>query len=55
MLAYLYLDEIGDEAAVQQKFIDIELSSKVYRSHRGPGDQQARFIRVFYDELLGST
>ena len=52
VLAYLYLNHHGDEDAVKQEFVDIELTSKVYRTHRGPGDQQSRFVNLLYQEVI---
>jgi len=51
-LAYLYLEDIGDEEAVKKHFVDIEVTSKCYRTHRGPGDQQSCFIKKLYDEVV---
>ena len=52
ILAYLFLHCHGDEDAVKQEFVDIELTSKKYRSHRGPCDQQSRFIGQLYMEVI---
>ena len=46
VLAYLFLHRHGDEEAVKKEFVDIELTSKKYRTHRGPSDQQSHFINL---------
>ena len=55
ILSYLFLHRHGDEAAVKQEFVDIELTSKKYRSHRGPSDQQSRFIGQLYKEVIDES
>ena len=52
ILAYLFLDQHGDEDAVKQEFVDIELTSKIYRTHRGPSDQQSRFVNQLYKQFI---
>ena len=52
VLAYLYLHCHGDETTEKQEFVDIELTSKQYRSHRGPSDQQRAFIGQLYKEVI---
>jgi hypothetical protein len=52
LLAHLYLNHHGDKDAVKQEFVDIELTSKVYRTHRGPSDQQSCFLNLLYKEVI---
>ena len=53
ILAYLFLHHHnGDEDAVKKEFVDIKLTSKQYRTHRGPSDQQSRFINKLFKEVL---
>ena len=52
ILVYLFLHRHGDEEAVKKEFVDIELTQKKYRTHRGPSDQQSLFINLFYKEVI---
>ena len=52
VLAYLFLHRHGDEEAVKKEFVDIKLTSKKYRTHRGPSDQQSHFINLLYKEVI---
>jgi hypothetical protein len=52
ILAYLFLDHGSTEdSGIKQEFVDIEVSAKTYRSHRGPEDQQSGFIKKLYTEV----
>jgi hypothetical protein len=56
ILAYLFLEYGGkDDSGMKQEFVDIEISAKTYRSHKGPGDQQSAFIKELYAEVMADN
>ena len=52
ILAYAFLHDNENNEEFKKEFVDIEKTSKKYRSHRGPGDQQSGFIKKLYAEVV---
>lgn len=54
--SYIFLEYGGkDDSGMKQEFVDIEISAKTYRSHKGPGDQQSAFIKELYAEVMADN